>query len=79
MTGRQDGDASDWKSALQMKFVAERTRAVPDLLAGVPFTAARRVADLGCGPECSAPPASARCSSPRRSATAWRLTTVRAG
>jgi len=61
-----------------MKFVAERTRAARDLLAGVPLTAARRVAGLGCGPGCSAPPASAGYSSPRRSASVWRFTTVRA-
>ena len=54
MTDRRGGAASDWNPALYMKFVAERTRAARDLLAGVPLTAAQRVADLGCGPGNSA-------------------------
>jgi len=54
MTVRPRGAAGDWNPALYMKFVAERTRAARDLLAGVALTTARRVADLGCGPGNSA-------------------------
>ena len=54
MTVRPGRAASDWNPALYMKFVAERTRAARDLLAGVALTTARRVADLGCGPGNSA-------------------------
>jgi len=54
MGERSAGTAGGWNPALYMKFVAERTRAARDLLAGVPQMAARRVADLGCGPGNSA-------------------------
>jgi trans-aconitate 2-methyltransferase len=54
MTERRGAAASDWNPALYMKFVAERTRAARDLLAGVSLASARRVADLGCGPGNSA-------------------------
>ena len=54
MTNAAERPSSDWNPALYMKFVAERTRAARDLLAGVPLTAAHRVADLGCGPGNSA-------------------------
>ena len=39
-----------WNPALYSRFEAERTRPARDLLAEVPLTSARLVADLGCGP-----------------------------
>jgi trans-aconitate 2-methyltransferase len=48
MKGRSTG--MTWSSQQYSKFEAERNRPILDLLAQLPSIAARRAADLGCGP-----------------------------